>query len=249
MPTRTFSRNQIRRGQLVELQPLQGESAQDLPAVPVLPRTLLQLDLIVGEPCVDLGQMSQLVLGDLGATLQILRLAGREYGNTEDRPNRIEDCIMDLGLEACLKAVSARMATDDSPHHAIAKFWDHSREIAQQSRLLAEEMPRVNHEEAYLAGLLHAIGLLPKLLGWGESDAADSSLAGLRLATRWALPRSVTEFFREIHFSGYPIRWSGIVRKAHQCANRSSCHCPFEEVLRPFLLRDGYKLPDLARVQ
>ena len=249
MLTRTYSWNQIRRGQLVELQPLQVEFVQDLPDIPVLSKTLLLLDLMVQEPCVDLHQMSQLVLADLGATLQILRLAGREYGTTEDRPNRIEDCISDLGLDACLQAVSAQMVPRDSRQHAIAEFWAHSREIAQHAKRLAEETPRVNPEEAYLASLLHAIGLLPALLGWRESGEADSALAGLRLATRWSLPHYVTEFFREMHFTGYPIWWSKIVRKAHQRANRSSTHCPFEQSLRPYLLKDGYAQPDAVNIQ
>jgi len=246
---RAFFRNQIRRGQLVQLQPLQVEFVQDLPDIPVLPKTLLLLDLMVQEPCVDLRQMSQLLLADLGATLQILRLAGREYGNTDDRPNRIEYCISDLGLEACVQAVAAQTVARDCRQHAILEFWAHSREIAEHARLVAEEVPRINPEEAYLAGLLHAIGLLPALLGWKDSGAANDALVGLRLATRWALPHYVTEFFREIHFTGYPVWWSGIVRKAHERANRSSSHCPFEEALRPFLLRDGYMQPEPAMVQ
>jgi hypothetical protein len=230
----------------VELQPSQVEFVQDLPGIPILPKTLLLLDLMVQEPCVDLREMSQLVLSDLGAALQILRLAGREYGNAEGRPIRIEDCISELGLEACLKAVSAQTFARDGRQHAIAEFWDHSREIAQHSRLVADEMLDGYPEEAYLAGLLHAIGLLPELLGWSESGEADAALVGLRFATRWSLPACVTEFFREVHFTGYPALWSGIVREAHQRANRSSIDCPFEQGLRPHLVWNGTGQPGQA---
>jgi hypothetical protein len=244
--TRTVSQNQNRRNQLVELQPSQAEFAHDLPGIPVLPKTLLLLDLLVQEPCIDLREMSQLVLSDLGAALQILRRAGQEYGNAEDRPTRMEDCIADLGLEACLKAVSEQMVPCDSWQQEIEELWVHSREIAQLSMMVADEMLPVNPEEAYLAGLFHAIGLLPQLLGWREAGESDAALLGLRFATRWSLPHSVTEFFREIHFTGYPVLWSGIVREAHHRANRSSTDCPFEQALRPYLLGDENRQPGPA---
>ena len=246
MPTRNVSGNQTRRHQLVELQPSQVEFVQDLPAIPVLTKTLLLLDILVQEPCVDLREMSQLVLSDLGAALQILRLAGREYGNADGRPIRMEDCISDLGLEACLKAVSAQTIARDGRQVAIADFWDHSREIAQHSMQIAKQMLKVNPEEAYLAGLFHTIGLLPELLGWREAGEADTALIGLRFATRWSLPACVTEFFREIHFTGYPVLWSGIVREAHQRANRSFIDCPFEHGLRPHLVWNGAEQPGPA---
>jgi hypothetical protein len=249
VPTRTLFRNQTRPNHLIELQPSQVEFAQDLPAIPVMTKTLLLLDLLVQEPCVDLRQMSQLVLSDLGAALQILRMAGREYGNAEDRPIRMEDCISDFGLEACMKAMSAQSLPRDGRQHAIADFWDHSREIAQHSMQIAIQMLKVNPEEAYLAGLFHTIGLLPELLGWRESGEADAVLLGLRLATRWSLPACVTEFFREIHFTGYPMLWSGIVREAHQRANRSYIDCPFEHGLRPHLVWNGTEQPSAENFQ
>jgi hypothetical protein len=241
--TRNVPQSQTRRGQLIELQPLQAEFTQELLDIPVMPKTLLILEFMIQEQCVDLREMAQLVLSDLGATLQILRLAGRIYGSSEGRPTRIEDCISDLGLEACLKAVSAQAVVCDSRQHVIAEFWDHSRQIALHSRQLAEQTLDENPEEAYLTGLLHAIGLLPVILDWGEYGTDDSALMGLRFATRWSLPHCVIEFFREIHFTGYPALWSGIVLEAHHLANRSFIDCPFEQGLRPHLVRDGYAQP------
>ena len=204
MPTRFVSREQLRRGKLVELQPLQVAYIQDLPDVPVLPKTLLLMELMAQEQCVDLREISHLVLSDLGATIQILRLVGRAYGNGEGRPIRMVDCIADLGLEACVQAVSAQTLPRDSRLDAIVQLWDHSREIAQQCKFIADLMLKINPEEAYLTGLLHAIGLLPELLEWENCDSADSSLMGLRFAKGWSLPPCVVEFYREIHFTGYP---------------------------------------------
>jgi hypothetical protein len=244
--TDTAFDTQARRNIPIECQPLRVEVAHDLPAIPVLPQTLLLLDLTVQQACVDLRAMSQLVLADLGAALQILRLAGREYANAEGRPARIEDCISDLGLEACFAAVSAATVTCDGRQHAIAEVWAHSRAIAQHSKLVAQEMPDIDPEEAYLAGLFHSIGLLPGLLGWRGAGAAEGAIAGLRLAKKWSLPRCVTEFFSETHLLGDAAQWSGIVQKAHYRANRSPINCPFEHGLRPHLHRDEAAQPVAA---
>jgi hypothetical protein len=228
-----------RRDSLVERQPLQVVGNHDLPDIPVMPETLLMLDLMVQETCVDLRQMSLLILADVGATLQILRMAGREYGTTEDRPTRIADCISDLGLRACLKAVSTQTISRHRCHNEIAAFWNHSRVVADLSRSVAQEMLETDPEEAYLVGLLHGMGSLPALLGWRESSIADPALAGVRLAKRWWLPRCVTELFTEMQLPGRATGWSGIVQKAHLREDRSSGYCLFEQDPRLSLQRVG----------
>jgi len=206
---------QIRRDFTVDRQPPQVEPNCELPHVPVMPETLLLLDLLVQETCVDLRQMSELVLADLGATLQILRLAGREYGMADDRPVRIADCISDLGLRPCLTTVSAQPIGRQEQMPEIAKLWAHSREIASCAKHVAQSTQGIDPDEAYLVGLLHAFGLLPRLLGWRESSVTDDTLMGLRLAKRWSLPRCVTEYFSEKQMPRYAMRWSAIMQKAH----------------------------------
>ena len=219
-------------------QPWHFGALSDLPAVPVMPETLLFLDVETQEHSVDLRRMSQLVLGDLGATVQILRLAGREYGAAEG-PSRIEDCISDLGVRACMEAMSEQTTEHNSHHDPVVRLWAHSKEIAQYARLVADEMPDVNPEQAYLVGLLHAIESLPSVLGWGMSETGmfDNSLTGLELARQWSFPRFVLESFDEQHPASCANRWAEIVRTAHHCATRSSIDCPFEQEIRPTLYK------------
>ena len=210
-----------------------------LPAVPVMPETLLLLDLVVQEPTVDLRAMSQLVLDDMGATLQILRLAGREYGSSPHTPRRIEDCISDLGVMTCRVAVSEQTASRHSRQAYIARTWAHAREIAQYARKIAIDLPRVNPEEAYMVGLLHSLASLPAVLGWnnGRELETNDPLHGWQLAKQWSLPHPLLEYFSEMIIPGCETRWLQIVRAAHQRASRSLVNCPFEMELRPGLIK------------
>jgi len=215
-----------------ERKPFYAEFGRQLPDVPVQMKTILLMDLMVQQRAVDLRQMTQLILSDLGATLQILRLAGREYDTAESRPSRIEDCISDLGLDACLRAVAAQVAPFDGRRDAIAALWHHSREIAEYSRLVAEESSDADPGQAYLAGLLHAIGSLPRALGWSwKRFGSDSQPDGLELATRWSLPICVVELFSDGDPVGQSIGWAEIVRRAHRYAD-SSCS-PEERLFAP----------------
>ena len=113
----------------------------------------------------------------------------------------------------------------------------HSKEVAQYARLVADELPDVNPEQAYLVGLLHAIESLPTVLGWGLSETGmfDNELTGLKMVREWSFPRFVVESFDERHPAGRANRWAQIVRTAHHCATRSSIDCPFEQEIRPIL--------------
>lgn len=222
-------------------QRLQMEPADDLPDVPALPETLLQMELQLHEFSVDLHEISQLVLTDVGATLQILRLAARESEDAAGQPARIEDCISFLGLEACLRAAGRRTVLSEGRHRGVIELWAHGREIAQLCRKLAGASDGSTHPEAaYLIGLAHVVGVLPGILGWHWPENAASSWAdkGQRLAEVWSLPRCLQEFFAEVRTPDAKGGWIGIVQKAHSMA-RVSPWCPMCEVVGPQLLRRG----------
>jgi hypothetical protein len=208
-----ISRNAVPFGQLTPL-----ELVRDLPDVPVLSETLLLMELKVRDRAVDLGEISQLVRGDLGAVIQIMRLAAREDASAECRPTRIEDCISGLGLLACVEAMSKQTVKRRNRPPAIVEAWTHAQVIAQYCRLLAEEnRVSANPDEAFLVGLLHGIGSLPDVLGWDWTNQlfGDPELAGLKMAEAWSLPACVVGYFSELRPLPKPNRWTEIVERAH----------------------------------
>ena len=212
---------------VAEPQPFGLELTEELPDIPARPETLLAMEFQLRERSVDLAEISSCILDDLGATIQILRLAGAEYGNSEGRPVRIEDCIADLGLRACLRAAASRTPVTRALG-AFLDFQSHSREIARFSMRIAEGAPHLaNPSEAYLAGFLHGIGALPDLLGWHRNDLpANSGLAAVRIAERWALPGFLQACLRELLASGKSGRWAAIVCTAHRLAKGPRACCP-----------------------
>ncbi len=206
---------------------LQCEPDGRLRDIPVLPATRLLIDLEVQEPSVDLSMMTHVILSDLGATLQIFKLAGHVYGNVDACPVRIEDCISDLGLRECMAALSVPLAMHDDLRNGIADMWSHSREIAQHAQLIAENTQDVHPEEAYLVGLCHAIGRLPQLLNWDRHAArkTDDARIGVDLAERWLLPHFVLDSLLDMQTPKPHSPWPGILQSAHQSASRSSFDC------------------------
>jgi HDOD domain-containing protein len=205
------------------LRPLaQLDLVREFPDVPVLSETLLLMELKIRDRAVDLTEISQLVLGDLGAVLQIMRLAGREDVSPDNRPTRIEDCISGLGLQTCLEAMSRQTVRRRNRLPAIVETWSHARVIAENCKFLAEEdLLPVNPDEAYLVGLLHGIGSVPQILGWDWTTPAfgGPDLVGLRMAEAWSLPGCIFEYFSDLRSNSKTNRWSGILQRAHQLAN------------------------------
>jgi HDOD domain len=227
------------RNSVLRIQPRQLHPSRQRFGVPVMPEILLLVELEVQEFCVDLRALSQLVLSDLGATLQVLRLAGREYGLAEGRPTRVEDCIADMGLQACIEAMSAQLVPRGGSSMVIAELWSHCREIARQSKHIAEQTVDIDPDQAYLVGLCHSIGSLPAVLGWSgsKSQGFDSALLGLELAREWSLPGCVFDYFCDVQRCGGQSPWPEIVQAAHRCAGQLSGECASSEDLRPQLLR------------
>ena len=221
---------------MVEPRASHQESVDNLPNLPVLPETLLAMELQLQSSSVDLREFSETVLSDLGATLQVLRMAGREYGADDERPMRIEDFICDFGPAACFEAVAKGAVARGFQRRVVVEIWTHAREIASNAKHLAEAIPwAISPDKAYMAGMLHAIGSLPAVLGWGWSEAShDRALTGLKLAERWAFPGYLRDFFCEMLMPGYNPQWSEIMAEAHRLAGTHTDPCAVcETAIRP----------------
>ena len=186
-----------------------------LPSLPIMAATRLQLDLLLSNSVIDLKTVAEVVLADAGATLQILRLIGEEFPNADDRPRRIEDCIVSLSLTRCYQTICSSQIPHSGPHVAE---WQRCRLMAECVRELASSLDGVSPEEAYLVGLLSRLGTFPQLLGWKDDNSlsGESETLGLMLAYHWNLPSCVLLAIQEQHKSGSTSKWKNLLVLAHQ---------------------------------
>lgn len=191
--------------------------------VPVMSATVLGLEILLNEPCIDLRMVSDLILSDVGATIHVLRLVGREYEAAAEHPSRMADCLASLDAGAWFEAISARTFPCDPEHAATTALWNHCRLVAQYAQLVAESIEGVSPEEAYLVGLLHEIGDIPNVLGRPNRALGAGEPTALR-AMEGSLPLFVLAAIRSMDDCSYSSTWRFILSEAHKLAGTST-HC------------------------
>lgn len=194
------------------------EIAGRLEEVPVMSATVLGLEMLLHDPCIDLSLASELVLSDVGATIHVLRLIGREFESAAERPSRMVECLASLDVESWFTAISAQTYACDQEHSHTAALWRHSRLVAQYAKLIAYLLNDISPEDAYLVGLLHEIGSFPALLGWRNADTGDWS-SGFKVASEESLPLFVVAAMREANDAEAPSVWKFILTAAHRLAD------------------------------
>jgi hypothetical protein len=177
--------------------------------------TILGLDLLLQESCIDLRLASRLVLSDVGATIQVLRLIGNQYEFTLDRPKRMEECLASLDVNMWFDAVCSRTFACDDQHIATTALWKHCRLVAQHSQFIAESLEGVSPENAYLVGLLHESQFIPAVMALDRcerdliSSASTCSMDG-------SLPLFVLAALRSVKGAHPRSTWKFILTKAHE---------------------------------
>jgi hypothetical protein len=185
--------------------------------VPVMSATVLGLDLLLQEPYIDLRIVSELVLSDVGATIQVLRLIGSEYEFSGERPSRMDECLASLEVGAWFGVVSARTFACDQEHAAITAVWKHCRLVAQYAQLVAESLDGISSEEAYLVGLLHEVHAIPNILN-SQNYTAEATDRSTLSAMEGALPQFVLAALDSVNDSSPSSTWRFILSAAHDLA-------------------------------
>ena len=193
------------------------KNADLLDEVPVMSATVLGLEMLLYEPCIDLRMASELILSDVGATIKILRLIGKEYEFAAERPSRMGDCLASLDVEVWFGAIASQTFVCDREHAATTAVWNHCRLVAQYSQLVAESIEGISPEDAYLVGLLHGIGAIPNVLGW-PTGGPETRDPGALFEMEGMLPLFVLAALRSVNDSRPSSVWRFILTTAHELA-------------------------------
>lgn len=191
-------------------------AAVEASPVPITLATRLRLEkLVMLTPVMDLRAITETILQDPGATLQLLRIVGEEFGDDECRPVRVEHCIASLNRERWYLPVCARVVT--GRNDAVMKMWQQFSVMARAAQQVAMRLHGFPTEEAYLVGLLYQMGKLPRLLGWSSKapgSVVEERAIAVQLAELWRLPGCLIEALREQYEGTIGSRWSFLLRAA-----------------------------------
>lgn len=200
---------------------IEGQESNFLDEVPIMPSTVLGLEMLLQEPSIDLQAISDLVLSDVGATIHTLRLIGREYESVSEPPSRMGDCIAGLDMARWFETISTLALTCDPANAAATALWRRCQLLGQYTQLVAESMGGIHPEDAYLVGLLHEIGAIPKVLGWSENTSEVKELSTMLLLEE-ALPPFVLSALQCEEDSNSCSVWKTVLSTAQDLAGFGS---------------------------
>src|SRR4030081_694037 len=142
------------------------ERVQGIETMPTIPTVFLPLLKLLSGSADDakVDEVVRLVSYDNTIAAQCLRVAGSPLFGLPQPPKSIKAAVMSLGLRrvetilltCCLgQAFPAKKWVLDP-----AVFWGHSLGCAMVCRKFSEKLANADDEKAYMAGLLHDIGLM-----------------------------------------------------------------------------------------
>lgn len=186
--------------------------------IPSLPEAVTRIlgELRQEEP--DLRRVNQLLSGEVGLTVRVLRLVNSARYSGGERIGTVEAATARLGLIATRQLVQAAAvggAFKSVPDVDMTDFWRHSLDVAKIAQSLAEEL-RLDAGLAFTAGLLHGTGDLIMKMAMPEAASLRPAFAtddnrcetqtaelgyaypevGAAFATRWLFPDRVVDAIR-----------------------------------------------------
>jgi len=190
-----------------------------------LPKILQEVLQLLNDINTSPHTLSKAISKDQSVVLKILTIANSPFYGLTKRVSSIEFAIMILGYDEIRNIVSAlsmmeSMKNKSDQYLDQKKFWMHSYLTATIAKKLAMDMGLEKHSEAFIAGLLHDLGIsvvhrfmhsdfvsIYELVNNGMSyNDAELQVIGIThgevgesLLKYWNIPELITEIVRFHH--------------------------------------------------
>jgi HD-like signal output (HDOD) protein len=193
--------------------------------IPTLPAYIFELSSLLSCVPVDLRRVCRVIRTDPSLAAQVIRLCNSAMLGLRGRVSHIEHAVILLGTErlrtlvltcSLVQHMGNLLSSAD-----LQSFWQHSLLAATLSERCAFCLRYLETEQAYLAGLLHDLGVLPLLLlaagsrdpklapgsiAWGESielerqhSGVDHCLVGKCIGLSWNFAPQIIEVLEFHH--------------------------------------------------
>ncbi|MCP3903456.1 MAG: HDOD domain-containing protein [Planctomycetes bacterium] len=134
-----------------------------------LPEITLKIIELVEDPSSTAQDLHKIISNDPALCSRILKVVNSAFYGLPRQIGSINRAIVLLGLNAVKNIAIAASLTklfrggDLCPHFSARKLWIHSIAVAAGSKLLCDELNLGLPDEAFLAGLMHDIGIMVEM--------------------------------------------------------------------------------------
>ena len=133
--------------------------------LPPVSSVLQRILAVLADPHSDLADIARLVRAETALAAQVLRLANSAFYGLTEPVTSIEDAIQRLGLAEVNRMVAAlssrQLFLEPLTHAGLAAeaLWEHALAVAVAAETIADSA-HTDRGPAYLAGILHPVGLV-----------------------------------------------------------------------------------------
>lgn len=183
--------------------------------LPTLPDVAIRIRDLIDDPNVSGDKVVSVISTDPVITAQIVRAANSAAFADKPPVENVRAAISRLGYKQLrnivLSITMSKLMQADSPvvRQHLTTYWQHSREVAAVSFVIALHQKSMNPDQALLAGLLHDIGVIPlcmcidKTMPSADAQTLESVLhkfhthVGMRLLQSWNFPQDLLDVVME----------------------------------------------------
>ena len=136
--------------------------SKNLPTLPIIASKLL---VLTAQEETTLNDIAELISKDMGLSTKILRVANSSFYSFPQQIASINQAVSILGLNAVRSLVLSFSFLSlgnkaKKSHFDFEQFWERSLVEAAGTKLILEQVPNADTEEAFTCGLLQNIGQL-----------------------------------------------------------------------------------------
>lgn len=210
---------------------------KELPTIPSIINDIIEA---IDDPDTSISRLSRLVEKDQTITARVLRIANSPFYGFSRRISTIDLAVVVMGMntlkEIILALVVQKLFAKVNPKLLnIKEFWNYSLFCGSTSRFFAKKLGYKVAGEAFVAGLMHDLGILIEAEYFSDEFAkvrqfntennssfldsermvfnSDHCEIGAIIAERWNLPTHLVSSIRNhhTHFSNFREEGSGAV--------------------------------------
>ncbi len=142
------------------------EALSEISHIATLPEITMQIINLVEDTSSTAQDLQDVISNDPALSARILKVVNSSFYGLPGQVASINRAIVMLGLNAVKNiAIAASLAKlfrggDLTPQFSAKMLWSHSNAVAIASKVIANELQLGLGDEAYLAGLMHDIGIM-----------------------------------------------------------------------------------------